>query len=89
MILSRYPSVTVQLPSRYHFQAIVAHGDTPSTIVTLSSLTVPTVPDRSRLFLTVTSRTVGNGGEGEGRECHDGGLWVTLAKNGNGTAMGR
>ena len=30
--------------------------------------------------------TVGNGG---GRWCHDDGLWVTLAENGNGTVMGR
>ncbi len=30
--------------------------------------------------------TVGNG---QGLWCHDDGLWVTLAENGNGTATGR
>ena len=40
--------------------------------------------------------TVGNGRErygtvrdGERLWCHDDGLWVTLAENGNGTVMGR
>jgi hypothetical protein len=27
--------------------------------------------------------------DGEGLWCHDDGLWVTLAENGNGTVMGR
>jgi hypothetical protein len=27
--------------------------------------------------------------DGQGLWCHDDGLWVTLAKNGNGTVMGR
>jgi hypothetical protein len=31
----------VPLPSRYRFQVIVAHGDTPSIILTLPSLIVP------------------------------------------------
>ncbi len=42
------------------------------------------------------SGTVRNGQErsgtvrdGEGLWCHDDGLWVTLAENGNGTVMGR
>ena len=42
------------------------------------------------------SGTVRNGQErsgtvrdGEGLWCHDDGLWVTLAENGNGTIMGR
>jgi hypothetical protein len=42
------------------------------------------------------SGTVGNGGgrwgtvrNGEGLWCHDDGLWVTLAENGNGTVTGR
>ena len=35
------------------------------------------------------SGTVRDGGDGQGLWCHDGGLCVTLAKNGNGTVMGR
>jgi hypothetical protein len=27
--------------------------------------------------------------DGQGLKCHDDGLWVTLAKNGNGTVTGR
>ena len=59
--------------SRSHFQVIMTHGDTP-------------VPHRSP---TVTSRTAREGGDAEGRECHDDGLWITPAKIGNGTVMGR
>jgi hypothetical protein len=33
--------------------------------------------------------TVRDGGDGQGPRSHDDGLWVTLAKNGNGTVMGR
>jgi hypothetical protein len=50
MILSRYRyrpvTVTVPLPSRYHFRAIVTHGETPSL----------TVPHRPSPFYTIPHR---------------------------------
>jgi hypothetical protein len=36
-----YNFVPLPLPTRYHFRAIVTHGDTPSIIVTLPFLTAP------------------------------------------------
>ena len=45
-----------------------------------------TVPHRPSPFPIVLQVTVENG---EGRECHDDGLWVRPAKIGNGTVMGQ
>ena len=56
-----YDFVPFPLPSRYHFQVIVTHHDTPSIIVTLPSLTVPHPPSP---FPSVLKVTVENG---EGR----------------------
>ena len=87
MILSRYRyhPVTVPLPSRYHFQVIVTHGDTPSVIVTLPFLTVPHRPHRTWSLHQGRWWTVRDGvGEEETREREE-----TLAKNGNGTVTGK
>jgi hypothetical protein len=65
MILSRYRqrpvTVTVPLPSSYHFQVIVTHGDTPVPNRSTPSLTVP---DRSWPLLQGRWGMVRNG---EGR----------------------
>jgi hypothetical protein len=47
---------------------------------------VPNRPWPSPTFPTVLEVSVGNG---EWQKCHDDGLWVTHAKNGNGTVTGQ
>ena len=74
------------LPSRYHLQVIVTHGNTPSIIVTLPPLTILEVTLGN---LEGRSGTVNDGGDDMGRDCHDDGLWVTPDKIGNGMVMGR
>ena len=56
-----YDSVPLPLPSLYHFQVIVTHGDTPSIVVTLPFLAVHNRPPPSLTDLEVT---VGNGEDG-------------------------
>ena len=82
MILFRYRPITVPLP----ILAGVTYS--PSSRHSHPS-PFRTVPHRSLPFPTVTSRTVRDGGDGEGWECHDDGRSVTMGHDDLKIVMGQ